>query len=147
MFDGDALRALVFSTPVNVRASAYDVHKIACSYFDSQLRTAGAPDNVPTWHCRNAGMQSNVFFGSIDQTLWLGEGVDEQDGLAILKDALSICKLEFDILYSHKPRLVFDSRGGNLKFSARGCHYQYQIRNGAAIRGKAFHADTFSAGS
>lgn len=146
MFDGDNLRGMVFSSPVNIRAAAYDVHTIGCSYWDSQLRGPTAPDYHPVWHCAQAEDIANVYLGSLEKNLWLAQAVEERDALAILEDAMAICDLNFDVPYTHKPRLLPGSAAGQWKFSAPKCHYEYRINKGLPVRGKPFDPDTPAVG-
>jgi hypothetical protein len=142
MFDGDNLRATVFSTPFNIRDSAYDVDTLGCTFYAKEPRPADAPNYQKVWHCFYSDKISNVYVGSLAQTLRLGAAVAEQDALLIFEDALATCDLDFDVPYVQKPRLFADSRQGYFRFSAPRCHFEYRIRKGVAVRGKPLDADT-----
>ncbi len=147
MFDGDNLRAVIYSKPINVRNSAYDVDAIGCAFYVSVRRSRSAPDNDPEWHCFYSGRLSNVYVGSVNEALRLDEGISEQDALAIFKDALATCDLDFDVPYSRKPRLSLAAGKRYLRFSAPTCHYEYRMRKGRAQRGKPFDTDTIAGGT
>lgn len=130
-FDVNRLMVHSFSTPYNIEDSTFNLDAVTCSRTKDE-----------DWSCYNYNTLTHVYIGSVEKTLWLKNGLKQEDALKILRDALNVCELEFGVPYREGPQLAYKADPGYFKFSAPKCHYQYHILDGQLLRGKAFHRDT-----
>jgi hypothetical protein len=129
--DVDRLMVHSFSTPYNIEDSTFNLDAVTCSRTKDE-----------EWRCYNYDTLTHVYIGSVEKTLWLKDGIKQEDALKILRDALNVCELEFDVPYRERPQLAYKADPGYFIFRAPKCHYQYHILDGQLLRGKAFHPDT-----